>query len=114
MITPVYRVQCDGPGREWLAVPDDYALGTDLRHEALVVAPIADGPGPGPTEKAAKRAAVGAGWRPAQTATSRPGSALDARAQARRARTRSRPPRYPAETRTDAHRIHAKPAKGWG
>lgn len=63
MIKPVYRVQCDGPGREWLALPDDYTPGTDLPHDTLIAAPTAERAGNWPGEKEAKRAAIGARWR---------------------------------------------------
>lgn len=63
MIQPVFRVQCDGPGKEWLALPDDYVSGTDLPHDALVAAPTAERAGNWPGEKEAKLAAIGAGWR---------------------------------------------------
>lgn len=64
MIKPVYRVQCDGPGREWLALPDDYVPGTDLMADVLIAAPTAERAGNWPGEREAQRAAVGAGWRP--------------------------------------------------
>lgn len=63
MIKPVFRVQCDGPGKEWLSLPDDYVPGTDLPADTLVAAPTAERAGNWPDEKAAKRAAIGAGWR---------------------------------------------------
>ena len=64
MIKPVYRVQCDGPGREWLALPDDYVPGPDLLPGVLIAAPTAEKAGNWPGEREAQRAAVGAGWRP--------------------------------------------------
>lgn len=63
MIQPVYRVQCDGPGREWLSLPAGYLLGTDLSPGALVAVPTAERAGNWPGEKEAKRAAIDAGWR---------------------------------------------------
>ncbi|MDX3575964.1 hypothetical protein [Streptomyces sp. FL07-04A] len=67
MIKPVYRVQCDGPGKEWLSLPDDYVPGTDLMTGVLVAAITAERAGNWPAERDAQRAAVGAGWRPTQT-----------------------------------------------
>ena len=64
MIKPVYRVQCDGPGREWLSLPNDYVLGTDLLPGVLIAAPTTERAGNWPGEREAQRAAVGAGWRP--------------------------------------------------
>lgn len=63
MIMPVYRVQCDGPGREWLSLPEDHKPGTDLTPDVLVAAPTAERAGNWPDEQAAKRATIGAGWR---------------------------------------------------
>lgn len=63
MIKPVYRVQCDGPGKEWLSLPAGYAPGTDFTADALVAAGTAERAGNWPGEREAKRAAVGAGWR---------------------------------------------------
>jgi hypothetical protein len=63
MIRPVYRVQCDGPGKEWLSLPDGYVPGTDLPADALVAADTAEKAGNWPGEREAKRAAIGAGWR---------------------------------------------------
>jgi hypothetical protein len=65
MIKSVYRVQCDGLGKEWLSLPDGYVSGTDLLPGVLVAAPTAERAGNWPDERAAQRAAVGAGWRPA-------------------------------------------------
>ena len=64
MIKPVYRVQCDGPGKEWLALPDDYVPGTDLMAGVLIAATTAERAGNWPSERDAQRASVGAGWRP--------------------------------------------------
>ncbi|MEU9323236.1 hypothetical protein AB0D91_05390 [Streptomyces canus] len=63
MIKPVFRVQCDGPGREWLALPDGHTPGTDIVHADLIAAPTAERAGNWPDERAAKLAAIGAGWR---------------------------------------------------
>lgn len=63
MIKPVYRVQCDGPGKEWLSLPGSYVPGTDLPSDTLIAAPTAERAGNWPDEKSAKRAAIGAGWR---------------------------------------------------
>lgn len=63
MIKPVYRVQCDGPGREWLALPDDHTPGIDITPDALIAAPTAERAANWPDERAAKAAAIGAGWR---------------------------------------------------
>lgn len=65
MITPVYRVQCDGPGKEWLSLPEGYVPGTDLMAGVLVASATAERAGNWPGDREAKRAAVGAGWRPA-------------------------------------------------
>ena len=62
MIKPVFRVQCDGPGREWLSLPDGHVPGTDLPADTLVAAPTAERAGNWPDEKAAKRATIAAGW----------------------------------------------------
>lgn len=67
MIKPVYRVQCDGPGREWLSLPDDYTPGADLPAESLIAAPTAERAGNWPTEQAARRAVDGAGWQSTRT-----------------------------------------------
>ena len=64
MIKPVYRVQCDGPGKEWLSLPDGYLPGTDLMADVLIAADTAERAGNWPGEREAQRAAVGAGWRP--------------------------------------------------
>lgn len=63
MIKPVYRVQCDGPGKEWLALSEEPLPGTTLMGGALVAVPIARRAAAWPTEGEAKRAAIGAGWR---------------------------------------------------
>jgi hypothetical protein len=63
VIKPVYRVQCDGPGEEWLALPEHHTPGTDLVHADLIAAPTAEHAGMWPGEKEATRAAIGAGWR---------------------------------------------------
>jgi hypothetical protein len=67
MIHPVYRVHCDGPGREWLALPDTYTPGTDLPAEDLIAAPTAERAGNWPTVQAAQRAADTAGWHQTRT-----------------------------------------------
>ena len=64
MIKPVYRVQCDGPDKEWLSLPEGYVPGTDLMADALIAADTAERAGNWPEERAAQRAAIGAGWRP--------------------------------------------------
>lgn len=61
-IRAVFRVQCDGPCRGWLSTPECYRMGTDIRPEAFVVAPTAERAGNWPGERAARRAALGAGW----------------------------------------------------
>lgn len=61
MIRAVFRVQCDGPGKEWLSVPP-HLIGRDILPEALTVEPTAERAGNWPGEGAARRAAIGAGW----------------------------------------------------
>lgn len=62
-IRAVFRVQCDGPGKEWLSLPEGYVPGTDIRSEQLVAAPTAERAGNWPGERAARTAAKRAGWR---------------------------------------------------
>lgn len=61
-ITPVYRVQCSGPCRRWLSLPDDYEPGEDIPLAALVPKPTAERAGLWPDVTAARRAAHCAGW----------------------------------------------------
>lgn len=61
-ITPVYRVQCSGPCRRWLSLPDDYEPGEDVPLAALVPQPTAARAGMWPDETAARYAAFAAGW----------------------------------------------------
>lgn len=61
-IRAVFRVQCDGPGKEWLSWPQDYVLGTDLPDEILVAEPTAIRACNWPSDHAARVAALGAGW----------------------------------------------------
>lgn len=61
-IRAVFRVQCDGPGKEWLSWPKDYVLGTDLPDEILVAEPTAIRACNWPSDHAARAAALGAGW----------------------------------------------------
>lgn len=61
-IKAVFRVQCDGPGKEWLSWPEDYVPGTALPDEILVAEPTAVRACNWPGERAARRAALGAGW----------------------------------------------------
>lgn len=63
MIKPVFRVQCDGPGREWLALSDEPGPGTSLLTGALIATPIVQRAATWASESEAKRAAIGAGWR---------------------------------------------------
>ena len=61
-ITPVYRVQCSGPCRRWLSLPDGYQPGEDIPLAALTAQPTAAHAGMWPTPTAARRAAHCAGW----------------------------------------------------
>lgn len=61
-IAPVYRVQCSGPCRRWLSLPDGYQPGEDIPLAALVPQPTAERAGLWPSEQAARYAAHGAGW----------------------------------------------------
>lgn len=61
-ITPVYRVQCPGPCRRWLSIPDGYEPGGDLPLAALVPMPTAGRAGLRPDVTAARHAAAAAGW----------------------------------------------------
>lgn len=58
----MFRAQCDGPGKEWLSLPESYVPGTDLQHVDLVAAPTAERAGNWPGERAARTAARNAGW----------------------------------------------------
>jgi len=62
MITPVYRVQCSGPCRRWLSIPESYQPGDEIPHAALEPQPTAARAGMWPDETAARYAAFGAGW----------------------------------------------------
>lgn len=62
-IKSVFRVQCDGPCKGWLSLPERYAPGTDFQHVDLVAAPTAERAGNWPGERAARTAALNAGWR---------------------------------------------------
>ena len=61
-INVVYRVQCSGPCRRWLSIPDGYEPGEDLPLAALEPRPTAARAGMWPDETAARRAAFAAGW----------------------------------------------------
>lgn len=63
-IKAVFRVQCDGPCKGWLSLPDDYryTVGTTTRYEDLVTRPRPQRAGTWPGERAARRAATGNGW----------------------------------------------------
>jgi hypothetical protein len=61
-IAPVWRVQCSGPCRRWLSIPDGYQPGEDIPLAALVPKPTAERAGLWPSEQAARRAAHCAGW----------------------------------------------------
>ena len=61
-ITPVYRVQCSGPCRRWLSLPDDYEPGEAIPFDALTLQPTAARAGMWPSLAAARRAARWAGW----------------------------------------------------
>ena len=60
-IRAVFRVQCDGPCRGWLSVPPEL-IGKDTPATALTVEPTAVHAGNWPGERAARIAALGAGW----------------------------------------------------
>lgn len=62
-IKAVFRVQCDGPCKGWLSLPESYVPGTDFQHVDLVTAPTAERAGDWPGERAARNAALQAGWR---------------------------------------------------
>lgn len=61
-IIPVYRVQCSGPCRRWLSLPDDHEPGEDVPLAALIPQPTAARAGMWPDETAARYAAFAAGW----------------------------------------------------
>ncbi|WP_262058555.1 hypothetical protein [Streptomyces sp. STR69] len=61
-ITVAYRVQCSGPCRRWLSLPDWYTPGEDLPLAALEPRETAARAGLWPDETAARRAAFAAGW----------------------------------------------------
>lgn len=61
-IRQVFRVQCDGPGKEWLSYTEDYVPGTDIESRHEVAAPTAERAFNWPTEHAARVAALKAGW----------------------------------------------------
>lgn len=63
MIRAVFRVQCDGPCKGWLSVPP-HLIGRDILPGALTIEPTAVHAGNWPGERAARRAATGAGWVP--------------------------------------------------
>lgn len=60
-IKAVFRVQCDGPCKGWLSLPDT-RRGVDVPAETLVVRRTAVNAALYPGEGAARRAARGAGW----------------------------------------------------
>lgn len=62
-IKAVFRVQCDGPCKGWLSLPDNYRMGTDIRHGDLIVRPTAVTAGLWPGERAARTAALNNGWK---------------------------------------------------
>lgn len=62
-IRAVFRVQCDGPGREWLSLTPDYRPGTDILPRHVVAAPTAERACNFPGERAARGGALAAGWR---------------------------------------------------
>jgi hypothetical protein len=64
-IRAVFRVQCDGPGREWLSPPEDHVPGRAYDGSTLIAAPTAERAGLWPGERAARTAALAAGWVPA-------------------------------------------------
>lgn len=61
-IRAVFRVQCDGPCKGWLSLPNDHAPGADVRHEDLTTEPTAILAANWPGERAARIAAQNAGW----------------------------------------------------
>ena len=62
MIRAVFRVQCDGPCRGWLSWTKDYVPGTPVLPHHEVVAPTAERAFNWPGERAARTAALAAGW----------------------------------------------------
>lgn len=62
-IRQVFRVQCDGPGKEWLSFTEDYVPGTDIEPRHEVAAPTAERAFNFPGERSARRAALAAGWK---------------------------------------------------
>lgn len=62
-IKAVFRVQCDGPCKGWLSRTEDYVLGTEVLPEHNEVLPTAERAWMWPGERAARIAAVSAGWR---------------------------------------------------
>lgn len=62
-IRAVFRVQCDGPGKEWLSIPEwGWGTGRDVFDRQLTAEPTAERAGNWPGERAARHAALGAGW----------------------------------------------------
>lgn len=63
-VKAVFRVQCDGPCRGWLSLPDTrvYRGVNDFRHAELTVEPTAVNAGLWPGEYAARTAARNNGW----------------------------------------------------
>lgn len=62
-IRAVFRVRCDGPGKEWLSLPEDHVPGRAYDGSTLIAAPTAERAGLWPGERAARTAALAAGWR---------------------------------------------------
>jgi hypothetical protein len=58
----VFRVQCDGPCKGWLSLPDACTPGSDIRYVDLETRPTAVRAGMWPGERSARRAAQGSGW----------------------------------------------------
>lgn len=96
----VYRVQCSGPCRRWLSIPDSYEPGEDIPLAALEPKPTAARAGMWPDETAARRAAFAAGWSS--------GTCPDCRNQADAA------PREPHPTEADLRHAFAVLAKFQG
>lgn len=62
-IKAVFRVQCDGPCKGWLSRTEDYVPGTEALPEHNEVLPTAERAWLWPGERAARIAAVSAGWK---------------------------------------------------
>lgn len=61
-VRAVFRVQCDGPCKGWLSLPDTYTLGAPVTNEELVLCPTAARAAMWSGERKARRAAQCNGW----------------------------------------------------